>query len=151
MRENPSGGRSFGRSRRWLGTQSPLRGFSCLAASAAAKIPCRGTPRIFQTRSKLLTDGQGEPGDFAVARHRGPRERGIVCMRGNDNKNASRSKSYGRYDSNWIINSSTLKELNRRGFNSYARRKRPRRDMVSRTPRHDEGMRSEKPLHPLHP
>ncbi|MGO8701940.1 MAG: hypothetical protein ACLQVY_30020 [Limisphaerales bacterium] len=46
---------------------------------------------------ELLTDGQREPGDFAVARHRGPPERGIVFMRGNDNRNASRLKSYGRF------------------------------------------------------
>jgi hypothetical protein len=46
---------------------------------------------------ELPTDGQGEPGDFAVARHRGPRERGIVFMRGNGSENASRLKSYGRF------------------------------------------------------
>jgi len=50
-RENPPGGRSFGRSRRWLGPPSPLRGLAGLAVSAAAKIPFRGTPPIFQTGS----------------------------------------------------------------------------------------------------
>jgi hypothetical protein len=50
-RENPSGGSAFGRNRRWLVTQSPLRGFSCLAASAAAKIPRRRIPCIFKARS----------------------------------------------------------------------------------------------------
>jgi hypothetical protein len=64
-----------------------------------------GPLAVLEAQVELLTDGQRETGDFAVARHRGPRERGIVCMRGNDNKKASRSKSYGRYDPNWIINS----------------------------------------------
>jgi hypothetical protein len=50
-----------------------------------------------EAQVELLTDGQREAGDFAVARHRGPPERCIVCMRGNDNKNASRLKSYGRF------------------------------------------------------
>ena len=43
------------------------------------------------------TDPRTTAGDFAVARHRGLRERGIVCMRGNDNKDASRLESYGRF------------------------------------------------------
>ena len=55
-----------------------------------------GQLAILEALVELLTDGQGEPGDFAVARHRGPLERGIVFMRGNDNRNASRVKSYGR-------------------------------------------------------
>ncbi len=46
---------------------------------------------------ELLADGQREAGDFAVASHRGLGERGIVFMRGNDSKNASRVKSYGRF------------------------------------------------------
>lgn len=58
MRENPLGGGSFVRSLRWLGTQSPLRGFSCLAASLAAKIPRRRTPRIFKAHS----EAQRQPG-----------------------------------------------------------------------------------------
>jgi len=58
LRENPSGGGSFGRSLRWLGTQSPLRGFSRLAASPAAKIPRRRTPRIFKAHS----EAQRQPG-----------------------------------------------------------------------------------------
>jgi DNA-binding beta-propeller fold protein YncE len=57
-------GGSFARSRRWLGPYSPRWGCAVLeseqtracplsrAASAAAKIPRRRTPRIFQTRSK---------------------------------------------------------------------------------------------------
>ena len=50
-----------------------------------------------EAQIELLTDGEGEAGDFAVARHRGLRERSIVSMRGNDNRNASRLKSYGRF------------------------------------------------------
>lgn len=38
-----------------------------------------------------------EAGDVALARHRGPLKRCIVPMRANDNKNASRVKSYGRF------------------------------------------------------
>ena len=53
FRENPLGGGSFGRGPRWLGRHSPLRGCSGLAALATAKIPCRRTPRNFQTGSKL--------------------------------------------------------------------------------------------------
>ncbi len=51
LRENPSGGGSFGRIRRLLGPYSPLRGSSVLAALAAAKFPRRRTPRSFQTGS----------------------------------------------------------------------------------------------------
>ncbi|MGP8236531.1 MAG: hypothetical protein ACLQVW_14100, partial [Limisphaerales bacterium] len=46
---------------------------------------------------ELLTDGQREPGDFAVARHRGPLECCIVIMRGYENKNASRCETYRRF------------------------------------------------------
>ena len=56
-----------------------------------------GQLAILEAQVELLTDRQREAGDFAVARHRGPPESGIVCMRGNDNKNASRAKSYGGF------------------------------------------------------
>ena len=46
---------------------------------------------------EFLKEGQREAGNFAVASHRGLRERGIVCMRVNDNQDASRVKTYGRY------------------------------------------------------
>jgi hypothetical protein len=54
-----------------------------------------------------LTDGEREAGGFAVARDLGLRERGIVCMRGNDSENASRLKSYGRFLKRfyvWLMN-----------------------------------------------
>src|SRR5713226_7720034 len=51
FRENPSGGGSFVRGRRWLVPYSPLRGCSELAALATAKIPRRSAPRSFQTGS----------------------------------------------------------------------------------------------------
>src|SRR6266849_4726780 len=49
--ENPPGGGSFVRGRRWLGRHSPLRGCFDLAALATAKIPRRSAPRSFQTGS----------------------------------------------------------------------------------------------------
>jgi len=51
LRENPSGGGSFGRGLCWLGPYSPLRGCADLAALASAKIPRRSTPQYFQTGS----------------------------------------------------------------------------------------------------
>src|SRR5712691_3674531 len=50
--ENPPGGGSFVRGRRWLVPYSPLRGCAELAALATAKIPRRSAPRSFQTGSK---------------------------------------------------------------------------------------------------
>ncbi len=50
--ENPPGGGSFVRGRRWLVPYSPLRGCSELAALATAKIPRRSAPRSFQTGSQ---------------------------------------------------------------------------------------------------
>ena len=47
--ENPAGGGSFVRGRRWLGLYSPLRERSGLAALHTDKIPRRSTPRNFQT------------------------------------------------------------------------------------------------------
>ncbi len=41
--------------------------------------------------------GQREGDDSAAARQRGPRKRCLVSMRGNDSKNESRLKSYGRF------------------------------------------------------
>jgi hypothetical protein len=41
--------------------------------------------------------GQRAADDSAVARPRGPRKRCLVSMRGNDSKNESRLKSYGRF------------------------------------------------------
>ena len=66
-----------------------------------------GQLAVLEAQVELLTDGQREAGDFAVASHRGPRERGIVFMRGNDNKNGSRLKSYGRFLNRfyvWLMN-----------------------------------------------
>ena len=61
MRENPLGGGSFVRSLGWLGTQSPLRGFSRLAASPAAKIPRRRTPRIYKAHSEAQRQPDWHP------------------------------------------------------------------------------------------
>jgi len=52
--ENPPGGRSFGRGRRWLSRYSPLRGCSDLAALATAKISRRSTLLSFQAGSRLF-------------------------------------------------------------------------------------------------
>jgi hypothetical protein len=41
--------------------------------------------------------GQRAADDSAVARQRGPRMHCLVSMRGNDSKNESRLKSYGRF------------------------------------------------------
>src|SRR3989449_9255396 len=49
--ENPPGGGTFVRGRRWLVPYSPLRGCSELAALATAKNPRRSAPRRFPTRS----------------------------------------------------------------------------------------------------
>jgi hypothetical protein len=51
--ENPPGGGSFARGRRWLGRYRPLRGCSDLAALATAKIPRHSIPGSFQTDSKM--------------------------------------------------------------------------------------------------
>src|SRR6266436_5568001 len=51
FRENPPGGGSFVRGRRWLVPYSPLRGCAELAALATAKIARRSAPRSFQTGS----------------------------------------------------------------------------------------------------
>src|SRR6266478_5295480 len=51
--ENPPGGGSFVRGRRWLVPYSPLRGCAELAALATAKIPRRSAPRSFQTGSSF--------------------------------------------------------------------------------------------------
>src|SRR5580765_4876080 len=51
-RENPPGGGSFVWGLCWLSPYSPLRGCSGFAALAATKIPCRTTPRNFQSGSK---------------------------------------------------------------------------------------------------
>jgi len=48
FREDPPGGGSFGRGRRWLGPYSPLRGCPGLAALASAKTPRRRPPGQFQ-------------------------------------------------------------------------------------------------------
>jgi hypothetical protein len=50
--ENPPGGGSFARGRRWLGRYSPLRGCSDLAALATAKIPRPSTLPSFQAGSR---------------------------------------------------------------------------------------------------
>jgi hypothetical protein len=64
--KNPPGGGSFALSLRWLSTQSPLRGFSCFAALAAAKIPRRRTLRIFKARSGDFKLVAGERGGEAI-------------------------------------------------------------------------------------
>ena len=46
--------------------------------------------------------GQREADDSAVARQRGPRKHCFVSMRGNDSKNESRLKSYGRFLNRFI-------------------------------------------------
>jgi hypothetical protein len=46
--------------------------------------------------------GQRAADDSAVARQRGPRKRCLVSMRGNDSKNGSRLKSYGRFLNRFI-------------------------------------------------
>src|SRR6266446_8447061 len=54
--ENPPGGGSFARGRRWLVPYSPLRGCSELAALATAKIPRRRPPANFKSGSKIVLD-----------------------------------------------------------------------------------------------
>src|SRR5260221_13524338 len=61
FRENPPGGGSFVRGRRWLVPYSPLRGCAELAALATAKIPRRSAPRSFQTGSKSERYGSRIP------------------------------------------------------------------------------------------
>jgi hypothetical protein len=56
-----------------------------------------GQLAVMKAQVEFLKEGQREAGNFAVASHRGLRERGIVCMRVNDNQDASRVKTYGRY------------------------------------------------------
>src|SRR5215469_9354782 len=60
LRENPSGGASFARGRRWLVAYSPLWGCSQLAALATAKIRCRRPAFHFDTGSKPLRSGDSE-------------------------------------------------------------------------------------------
>src|SRR6266446_3457914 len=50
--ENPPGGASFARGRRWLVPYSPLRGCAELAALATAKIPRRRPPANSKTGSE---------------------------------------------------------------------------------------------------
>src|SRR5229473_2681803 len=50
--ENPPGGGSFARGRRWLVPYSPLRGCAELAALATAKIPRRRPPANFKAGSE---------------------------------------------------------------------------------------------------
>src|SRR5260370_38304573 len=66
--ENPPGGGSFARGRRWLPPYSPLRGCSELAALATAKIPRRRPPANFKTGSKVFRE-------FRSRRRRGARGR----------------------------------------------------------------------------
>src|SRR5436190_12182178 len=61
FRENPPGGGSFVRGRRWLSPYSPLRGCADFAALATAKIPRRSTLPNFQkgsnfARMTIITD-----------------------------------------------------------------------------------------------
>src|SRR2546425_5425706 len=58
FRENPPGGGSFVRGRRWLAPYSPLRGCAELAALATAKIPRRSAPRSFQTGSNCSAENR---------------------------------------------------------------------------------------------
>src|SRR3989338_2755290 len=50
---NPLGGSYFDQLQRWLDSQSPLRGFSCLAALNLVKIALRSTYHSFETTSTL--------------------------------------------------------------------------------------------------
>src|SRR6266568_6522896 len=65
--ENPPGGGSFVRGRRWLVPYSPLRALrAAKAALATAKIPRRSAPRSFQTgseRRRLPVAGRSRIGD----------------------------------------------------------------------------------------
>src|SRR5215469_12175375 len=56
LRENPPGGASFARGRRWLVAYSPLRGCSQLAALATAKIRCRRATFNFKADSQTGTE-----------------------------------------------------------------------------------------------
>ena len=75
--ENPPGGGSFARGRRWLGRYSPRWGCAGLAALAPAKIPRRSTPRNFQTGSlgwptplvRKVTDGEHKEEKIAQKRN----------------------------------------------------------------------------------
>ena len=49
---NPLGGSYFDQLQRWLDSQSPLRGFSCLAALDSAEITFRATHHSFETTSR---------------------------------------------------------------------------------------------------
>src|SRR5216684_459826 len=67
FRENPPGGGSFVRGRRWLVPYSPLRGCSELAALATAKIPRRSAPRSFQAGSQPGPAESRKPGGFNLS------------------------------------------------------------------------------------
>ncbi|MGO8699011.1 MAG: hypothetical protein ACLQVY_14950, partial [Limisphaerales bacterium] len=56
-----------------------------------------GQLAFWRRRLSCRPMGQREADDSAVARQRGPRKRCLVSMRGNDSKNESRLKSYGRF------------------------------------------------------
>ena len=76
LRENPPGGESFARGRRWLVPYSPLRGCLELASLATAKILRRRPPPNFETGSYPssyrvdLRSGTGG-GDVSLTRSRG--------------------------------------------------------------------------------
>src|SRR5437879_2077554 len=84
--ENPPGGGSFARGRRWLVPYSPLRGCSELAALATAKIPRRRPSANFKTGS-WLPDVSGPEArralqrlGFVFKRQRGSH---VILRRGN--------------------------------------------------------------------
>ena len=51
---NPMGGGYFSRLRRWLGSQSPLWGFSCLTVLDSAEIALRALLRIYEMASRVM-------------------------------------------------------------------------------------------------
>ena len=61
-----------------------------------------GQLAFWRRRLSCRRRGQREADDSAVARQRGPRKRCLVSMRGNDSKNESRLKSYGRFLNRFI-------------------------------------------------
>ena len=62
-----------------------------------------GQLAVLEAQVELLTDGQREAGDFAVASHRGLRERSIVSMRANVFTNFSIGHSQMRSESAYFL------------------------------------------------
>jgi hypothetical protein len=79
--ENPPGDGSFARGRRWLGSHSPLRGCSSLAALATAKIPRRRTHAIFRQALSIASVGKGSQGLVRARRSLALPSRSMNLMR----------------------------------------------------------------------